>query len=230
MINELIFLGQALAISLFALLSLYLGKSALVAFISLNCILANLFVLKQTTLFGLTATCCDSYTIGAVLGLNLLQEYYGKPVAQKAILTSFCLLLVTTIMSFIQTSYRPHTNDTAHLHFELLLTCIPHIAAASLLVYLLVQYLDSFLYAYLKQWCHGRYLLLRTAVCIASTQFLDTFLFTLLVFYDRPYQEIFSIIGISYSIKLLAILIATPYITASQWIYTHKGSLPHDRF
>lgn len=224
MINELIFLGQALAIGIFALVSLHLGKSALVGFISLNCILANLFVLKQITIFGLTATCCDAYTVGAVLGLNLLQEYYGKAAAQKAIFTSFCLLLVTTTMSFIQVSYVPHICDTAHLHFEQLLTCMPHIAMASLCVYLLVQYLDSFLYAYLKRWWKNRYLLLRTGICIASTQFLDTLLFTLLVFYDRPYQDLISIIGISYSIKLLTILIATPYVTASQWFYTHKGA------
>src|ERR1700692_1102877 len=99
--NELIFIAHSLIISAFALFSLKLGKEALIGFISVACILANLFVIKQTTLCTLTATCSDAFSIGAVLGLNLLQEYYGREIGRKAIWISFFLLVFYAIVSQI---------------------------------------------------------------------------------------------------------------------------------
>lgn len=219
MINELIFCLQAFLIGFFALIALALGKGALIGFISINCILANLFILKQITLFGLTATCCDAYSIGAVLGLNLLQEYYGKASAQRAIVISFVLLVLYTLMSYIHLSYVPHVSDTAHLYCIYIFTCIPRITAASLFVYILVQYIDSLLYAQLKWYMAEKYIVVRTWICIATTQLLDTVLFSFLAFYG-VIDNLFHLICISYLIKLIAILIATPYVTASRWIYT----------
>lgn len=218
MVNELIFCLQAFLIGFFALVALALGKGALIGFISINCILANLFILKQITLVGLTATCCDAYSIGAVLGLNLLQEYYGKASAQRAILISFVLLVLYTLMSCIHLSYIPHVNDTAHLYSTYIFTCIPRITGASLFVYILVQYIDSLLYAQLKLYM-AENIVVRTWICIAITQLLDTVLFSFLAFYG-VIDNLFHLICISYLIKLIAILIATPYVTASRWIYT----------
>ena len=91
--NELIFFAHVIIISLFTIFSLKISKEALVAFIALYCVLANLLVLKQITLFGLHPTASDAFSVGAILGLNLLQEYYGKITAKKAIWTCFLALV-----------------------------------------------------------------------------------------------------------------------------------------
>src|SRR6185295_1974808 len=101
MFNELLFLFHCITVAIFSLISLWLGPSALVAFICAQCILANLFVIKQTTLLGLTATCADAFTVGATLGLNLLQEYFGKEIAKKTIWINFFLLIFYAIISQI---------------------------------------------------------------------------------------------------------------------------------
>src|ERR1700722_12989500 len=96
--NELTFVIHALLISASSLIALRLGTSALVSFVSTCCILANLFVIKQVSLFGLSATGSDAFTIGAVLGLNMLQEYYGKLAARTAIAINFFLLVFYAVM------------------------------------------------------------------------------------------------------------------------------------
>ena len=76
--NELIFFAHVLISVALMLGALRFGRVVLVAAICLQEVLANLFVLKQVTLFGLEVTCSDAYAIGSIIGLNLLQEFYGK--------------------------------------------------------------------------------------------------------------------------------------------------------
>jgi len=213
--NEFIFLLHTIVISSFALISLKLGRSALVSFISIQCILANLFVVKQTTLFGLTATCADAFTIGSVLGLNLLQEYHGKIQARKAIWISFFFLVFYALVAHIHIQYLPSASDTMHSHFFPILTFMPRIVVASFTAYLIVQHLDSLLYGYLQQYFQGRYLVLRNYTSIAICQLLDTILFSLLGLYGIV-DNIMQVMLISYIIKLVTIVLATPFVAFSK--------------
>lgn len=215
--NELIFIVHTLIIGLSCLLALRLGASALVAFVSVLCILANLFVTKQITLFGLSATGSDAFTIGAVLGLNMLQEYYGKSAARTAIVINFFLLVLYAIVSIIQLAYIPSSFDTMHEHFIHVCGPMPRIVIASFTVYLITQYLDYLLYGFLKKYCHNRLLLLRNYASLICTQLIDTILFTLLGLYGLV-ENIWHIMIISYAVKVLAIIIATPCVQLSKRI------------
>ncbi len=209
--NELIFITQTVLIASTTLLALRMGKEALVAFIAVQCILANLFVIKQTALCGLTATCADAFSIGAVLGLNLLQEYYGKATAKKTIFISFFLLIFYAVITHLHLLFIPHTADTAHNAFATILSSMPRIAAASFGVYVCVQYLDTLLYSWLKRKFHDRFLVVRTGISIALTQLLDTVLFSYVGLYGIV-DNIGEIIVVSYGIKLAALLIALPFV------------------
>ncbi len=213
--NELYFLVHSFTVSSAALIALRLGKEALVGFISICCILANLFVLKQTTLFGLDATCSDAFAIGAVFGLNLLQEYFGKSIARSAIWISFFLLFFYTIVSSIHLLYEPSAHDTMQQHYAPILQFMPRIAIASLAVYIIVQQLDTFLYGILKYRFQGRYLTVRNYISISLCQLIDTILFSFLGLYGIV-ENVWHIIAISYSIKLLLIFTATPFIMLSK--------------
>lgn len=87
--NELFLLIHTLIISIAALIALKLGKHCLIAFIAAQSILANLFVVKQITLFGFNGTASDAFMIGSIFGLHLLQEYYGTKEAQNSVKISF---------------------------------------------------------------------------------------------------------------------------------------------
>src|ERR1700722_1691012 len=99
--NELLFLVQTALISVGVLAGLRLGVEALTTVLVSYCLLANLFVLKTITLFGLTATAADAFTIGATLALNLIQEYYGKTPARRAMRTNILVLMLYTVMTLI---------------------------------------------------------------------------------------------------------------------------------
>lgn len=216
--NELIFIFHTIIIAAFSLGSLALGKSALVAFVCTQCILANLFVIKQITLFGLTATCADAFTVGATIGLNLLQEYFGKAIAKKAIWINFFLLIFYAIVSQIHIMYIPHSADEAQQYFIPLLTLMPRIVIASFSVYLITQMCDYYLYGILKKTFQDKYIIVRNYASVALCQLLDTVLFSFFGLYGII-DNIGEVIIISYLIKLASIIIATPFVGFSRTIY-----------
>lgn len=218
MYNELIFLFHIVLMSLSTLAALRMGKEALIAFISLQAVLANLFVVKQISLFGLTATGSDAFTIGTVLGLNLLQEYYGPEIAQKSIWISFGSLVFYGIVSQVHIGYMPHMCDTMQPHFIALLNEMPRIVIASFTVYFIAQQLDYALYGALKRIFDGNYLVLRNYCSVLIVQLVDTVLFSFLGLYGIL-DNIWQIIAVSYIIKVIAILISTPFLALSRTLY-----------
>lgn len=211
MINEIIFLLHVLFITSGALAATWAGSEALTAFITLQAILANLFVTKQITLFGLTATGTDAFMIGASLGLNLLQEWYGKAAARRAISISFGFLVFYTLATIIHLNYAPAADDIMHGHFQSILDAMPRITIASLCVYLFVQYLEYYTFGLLTRLFGGNYLSLRNIVSIGICQFVDTVLFSFLALYGIV-SNVLHIIIISYSIKLITIFISTSFV------------------
>jgi len=218
MFNELLFVAHSIIISLFALGALALGPYALAAFVCVQCLLANLFVIKQITLFGFNATATDAFTIGAVLGLNLLQEYYGRAITRKTIWINFFLLVFYAIVSQIHVLYTPSSCDFAQPLFANLLTFMPRIVIASFTVYLISQMADYALYGFLKRTWKNKWLIVRNYTSITITQLLDTVLFSFLGLYDII-EHVWEVIAISYSIKLVAIIIATPFVGLSRYIF-----------
>lgn len=221
--NELIFLLHVLIISSFTLGALKLGKEALIAFICLQSILANLFITKQIALFGLTATCTDVFMISAILGLQLLQEYFGRAITQKAIWINFFLLIFYTIVSQFQLIYIPNACDMAHPHYWALLSVMPRITIASLSVYFLVQQIDYRLFGLLKKLFQGKFFLLRSYATTITCQLIDTVLFSFFGLYGII-DDIKGIIVISFAIKMVVILTATPFLAFSKKIIKIKGS------
>lgn len=215
MFNELIFTAHVFFMCLFVLFSLRLGKEALMGFVALQYILANLFVLKQITLFGLTATATDPFTVGAMLGLNIIQEYYGRDVTKKTIWIGFFLLIFYTLATILHLQYTPSPDDTMQPHFHAILGFMPRIAAASLIVYLIVQQLDVWIFGYLKKQYSGISLELRSAISVGISQLIDTILFTFLGLYGLIANP-WHIIIISYIIKVITIGIAVPFLGLSK--------------
>lgn len=215
MTNEAIFFIFIIFICSSSLVALKLGKSALIALICLQAVLANLFVTKQITLFGLCATTSDALAIGAALGLNILQEYWGKSVARTTIVLSFCAALFYTVVTQLHLWYTPHALDNAHEHFCTLLSPMPRIIAASLFTYILIQWLDSLIYTKLKTYYTGKHFTLRNMASLGFTQLLDTVLFSFLGLYGSVVLSIGAlqdIIVISYILKMIIILTAVPVI------------------
>lgn len=212
MMNELILIGHTVLVAFSCLLALRLGKEALIAFVSLLCVLSNFFVIKQITIFGLHTTAAEAYAVGALLGLHVLQEYYGKEITKKAVSISFFCLLLYAAVSQIHLLYTPNLFDTGNQHFCALLGPVPRLVIASLITFLIVQNLDRSLYGRLLKRFGHRHLLWRNYALLAFSQLLDTILFTMLALYGVVHN-VLDVIVISFIIKLLTITLATPLVT-----------------
>lgn len=207
--NETLFFIHLIIVFLFALGALRLGKEALTAWVAIQALIANLFVLKQMTFFGWNITCSDVFVIGSILGLNLLQEYYGKDSAKRAAWICFFFLFFFAVMSWIHLQYVPSGTDTAHGAFYTLLSPAPRLLAASLFVFLLVQQIDVRLFAFAKRLLPNGSLAVRNGICLLLSQFLDTLLFTFAGLYGIV-SSIGDILIVSYLIKVAIIFSMTP--------------------
>jgi queuosine precursor transporter len=209
--NHTIFIFYITAVSIASILALRLGGEALVALMCLEWVLANLFVVKQISLFGLDVTASDALAIGSTLSLNLLQEYYGKTLAQKAIFISFFASSFYVIMTLLHLAYVPHSFDTSHIHFAAILSPMPRLIIASLIAYLITQTLECKLYAFFRMKFHNRHFILRNYLSVALTQLLDTILFTFIGLYGII-EHAGHVIIVSYAIKLITLIINIPFL------------------
>lgn len=222
--NEILLCAHIAIISLAALGALRLGKEALTSYVCILSILCNFFVTKQITLFGLTATASDALAIGTVLGLNLLQEYFGKQAARLAIWLSFASGLLYIIMAQCHLYYKPSAFDTSDAHFFALLSPMPRIIIASLCTYLIAQRFDYYLFGVFKKIFPQTNFVLRNYCSAALSQLLDTILFSFLGLYGLV-DSIIPIIIISYAIKLCVIIGTGPFLWFTKKII--DSAAPH---
>jgi uncharacterized integral membrane protein (TIGR00697 family) len=210
--NEQLFLIHLIAISLAVLIALKLGKEALVTLMSVFVITMNIFITKQINLMSLILTTTDCFTIGIGLILNLIQEYWNKDEAIKSTKISFFMSAIFLVMACFQLSYIPDISDMGmHEHFVGILNFTPRIIIASLISFFVAQTIDANLYAYLKSRLGKKYFVLRNYGSLIVSQAIDTVLFSFIGLYGIV-SDITDIIFASYIIKILAILLAIPFV------------------
>ena len=209
--NELFFFIHIavllLAVSFFS----KFGKSGLASIFVLQSIFANLFILKQTTLFGLVVTTTDCYTIGSFITLNMIREIYGKEASDKTILIGLCSILFLPFMSFFLLAYEPLAEGVSvNQLYQNLLTPSFRIFLVSLLCMFTFQKLDTYLFSKLRNT-----LSLQSSmfISLSITQFLDTFFFTYGAL-SGLIENLAHIVFFSYLIKLITISAMTPMTKA----------------
>jgi queuosine precursor transporter len=205
--NEIIFILHILVILFFLAVSVRWGSQALTVFVVLSAVLANIFVIKQMVLFGFSVTCSDVYMIGGILGLNLIQELFGKENAKIAVHASFLAFILFLAMSQIHLQYVPSSLDQTQGAFQLILRQTPRIIAASIFVYYLVQRIDVWFFGFLKKRIFS--LSLRMTISSIASQCIDTILFSFLGLYGMV-SSLFDVILVSFAVKCAIIFLASP--------------------
>lgn len=209
--NEFLFLVQTLLIISFAFGAFKLGKGALVSWVAIQALIANLFVLKQISLFGFQVTASDAFVIGSLLGLNFLQEYYGKEEAKKATWVCFFFMVFFVLASQLHLLYQPSPHDTSQPAFDQILSLSPRLLLASMSVFFIVQQIDIRFFAFLRNKFSKASFSLRTGLSLVFSQLLDTILFSFAGMYGIV-ASITDVIVVSFMIKLIVIGCFTSFI------------------
>jgi uncharacterized integral membrane protein (TIGR00697 family) len=211
MLNNLLFFFSTGVVVLLAGLALKQGKEALYGWIAFQGIAANLFVLKQITLFGFNATASDVFAVGSLFSLNLLRRHYGGLEAKRAIHLALMGMIAFCGLGQLHLCYQPSPLDSAHAAYYTLLAPNPRLMLASVTVFFIVQHFDNFLYGQLQRtWLKDMLLSLNIFTLLIS-QGLDTLLFSLFGLYGLV-QGLTEIMWISYLIKVCAIAALVPFM------------------
>lgn len=218
--NHIILFLHVTTICVLTLAALRFGKEMMIAWLSLLVVAMNLFLLKQVTLFGLHVTSSDALGVGYLLGLNLIQEFFGKKEALKSVWISLFIACGFLLLSSIHLAYLPNNYDTTHVHFQSLLQPMPRIICASLFSFLVIQFIDLSFFGFLKVHFQGRFLTMRTTIALLLSQTIDTFLFSYLGLYGLV-ASVPHIICLSLAIKGIVILFSTPFIIFSKKVVDH---------
>lgn len=215
--NELIFLIHILIIVIFLLIALRLGKNYLITLVALQAIVANLFVIKQIELLGRVVTSTDVFIVGSFLGVNILQEYFGKDEAKKAIKISFFSMIFFLIMSKVHLFYIPSRFDVTNQAFQSILYNSPRIIIFSILIFFITQRFDVIFFGFLKKMFKDKHLVLRMFISSITAQLIDTFLFTFVALRGLV-ESMLDVFILSFLIKFLVILLATPFTKLSKFM------------
>lgn len=212
LMNEYLFFIHILLLLGFISIAFRFGKSALMTICTLQTIFANLFILKQIQIFGLTVTPTDAYTIGSFFTLNLIREHYGMKEAKKIIHLNLLFLLFFVAMSIIQVNYAPDKVDFMHQNYASILLFVPRIFIVSLISFYLSQFLDMTLFAKLR----ARFSLTPAMLfSLSISQLFDTIFFSYGALAGTV-SNIASIIFFSYLIKLVTILFMSIFTSKVQ--------------
>lgn len=198
--NELIFFLQLAFLVFFLSLSARFGEKGLGLCIAFQTIFANLFVMQQMRFFGFSVTCSDAFSVGSILGLNMLQERFGRESARSSIRLSFFSLLFFVVMAQLHLLYQPLPGDRMGDAFSMVLSSSWRTFLSSASVFYLVQRWDVLFYGWLQKKVGHKIRLFLSLFC---SQVMDTVLFSFLGLYGMV-ENIVHVIGVSLFVKLVA--------------------------
>lgn len=188
-------LGAEVAFCFFVIsLAFRYGRlSGLYLYVGVATIVANLAVLKTAFFpgYGSDIALGTGIFTSVFLCNDIINEYYGKQKALKAVAVGFFSYLTFLGMLFIITAYRPAVSSLdSHQALLLILSPAPAIFLASIVAYLCSQYLDLVLYRMLKKMTDGRFMAFRSFISTAIGSFCDNVIFSLLAWYVLAAQPL----------------------------------------
>jgi queuosine precursor transporter len=210
--NELLWV-ITLLVNFFGILLFYklFKKPGLFIWIGIATILCNIQVLKTVEIFGIVATLGNIIYGSIFLATDILSEKYGKEEARKGVLVGFFSLLTMIILMNIAIYYIPHESDFSQESLKTIFEIMPRIGFASLIAYLISQFLDTGLYAYLKRKTDKIWI--RNNLSTIISQLVDSVIFSTIAFLGVFELSIFMQILLStYLFKFAVSILDTPFI------------------
>lgn len=197
----------------------FFGKNGLLAFNVLATILANIEVLLLVRAFGIEMTLGNVLFASTFLITDVLSENHSRKDANRAVVISTLCSLLFVILSQMWLLYTPSESDWASGAFHTIFSSTPRIVFASLVVYLVSQLTDVWLYHKWWDWCRKHFndekkgLWIRNNGSTMISQLLNTLLYTFLAFYGTyGTGTLVSIFVSTYTIYFITCLLDTPFV------------------
>ena len=212
MYNELLFLLHIVVVSGGVILAIRHSYGATVAVLSLQLIVANLFVTKQIALFGIATTCSEVFVVSGMYGVGLIASYYGPDKAARAVWITFGALLFFVGMTQFHAMYKGINAIESEL-LALMCASTLRLCAASLCAYLVSERVHLL---FLKWLSCTLSLTIRRTLAVVAGQLVDTLVFAGIGLYGMV-DHFTSIVCFGIAIKMIVIMVLAPIVA-----YTHR--------
>ncbi len=203
----------------------YFGKLALVVWVSVALIMANLQVGILISTFGMSATLGNVAYASTYLATDILNENYGAKVARKAVLISFFILIIFIVTMNFCFLYRT-SNDLSP--FKDVFSPLFRYLIASLTAYFVSENTDIWIYNFFKKRNPSfKNIWLRCNISPIFSELLDTAIFGCIAFLGTFSIPTIIMISIStYIIKVATSMCDTPLVYLAKY-WKLKGKMDH---
>lgn len=190
------------------------GLTGLYVWIGFAIVAANIQVVKQVNLFGISSTLGNIMYASIFLATDLINEKYGRKKAQKAVFIGFVMLVSFTLITQVALKFAPNEYDFAQESLLNIFSILPRITIGSLTAYLISQTLDVFLFEKIRsKFGTPSQLWIRNNASTLVSQAIDTLIFTAIAFVGVfEFSVVVEIFWFSYVIKIATSLIDTPFV------------------
>lgn len=159
---------------------------------------------------------------------DLISEIFGKRKANQIVVAGifasvFSLAIVYTSAAVPATKWSPVDNTLFDSVFGNTIVAV----FASMMAYLLAQFVDIQLYHFWKRLTKGKYLWLRNNFSTFSSQLIDTFtVVTLLCYFGEiPWEKYTGLVISGFLFKVLIAFIDTPFLYFSVYLFRKRFGL-----
>jgi len=153
---------------------------------------------------------------------DLISEIYGKKAANRlvtaGIFASFFSMVILLIADNVPAMENSPVDDAT---FNKVFSLSPLAVLASMIAYLIAQFVDIRIYHFWKKLTHGKMLWLRNNFSTFASQFLDTFSVVLLlsIFKILPWDLFFGLVLSGFIFKIIVAALDTPLLYLLVWIF-----------
>jgi uncharacterized integral membrane protein (TIGR00697 family) len=159
---------------------------------------------------------------------DLISEIYGKKAANQVvtagIFASFFSMGILLMADFVPAMESSPVDDAT---FTKVFSLSPLAVLASMIAYLLAQFVDIRIYHFWKKLTGGRMLWLRNNFSTFASQFLDTFSVVLLLtlFGILPWHLFAGLVLSGFIFKIIVAALDTPLLYLFVWLFRKKFDL-----
>lgn len=189
----------------------YCKKEGMFIWICISVIISNIQSVKIIEICGMTTVLGNIAYANVFLATDILNETEGDKVANKSVLYSFLSMIAFMLLMWLSLLFVPSELDVAQSSLENIFNFVPRIGAASILAYLVSQFLDVYIFKKLKQ-KYDKLWLSNNASTIVS-QLVDTIIFIVVAYVGTmPFGELCIVMLTTYLIKVIIALADTAFV------------------
>ncbi|PID30925.1 transporter [Candidatus Saccharibacteria bacterium] len=170
------------------------------------------------------------FPLAYILG-DVMTEVYGYKHTRRAIWVSFTwLIIMIAVMSLVQ--WLPAVNGAPNTaEFGAVFGFVPRIVAASLLAYLVGEFINSFVLAKMKIRTQGKRMWQRLVASTVLGEALDTVIFCLVAFYgliSSSQMTNYILVGIGFKIAVETVMLPVTY-RVIHWLKAREHTDYYDK-